>query len=118
MVENSLNLVEMAKGYITNEFKDKLSSALGESRNKTQSGLEAAVPGLLSGLDSSASKSDGAQRFASVVDHADDGVLSNIGSIFGKGAGSNTGIGTLQSLLGVGGLSDLTGNIGRFSGLS
>src|SRR5215475_7178316 len=115
MASSSLNLVELAKGYLTRDFTDKLSSHLGESSEKTQLGLNAAIPGVLSGLDGSASTPDGAKRLASTVDHSDEAMLSNTGSMFGRG--SPVGIGSLQSILGAGGLSELTGNIGRNSGL-
>src|SRR5215831_4752012 len=110
MASNSLNLVEMAKEYLTGDFKDRLSALLGESRDKTQSGLNAAVPGLLSGLDSSTSTPDGAERLASAVDNADEGVLTNVGSMFRRGSVGEIGSGPLQSILGGGGLSDLTDN--------
>jgi len=115
MSSSSLNLVELAKGYLTRDFTDKLSSHLGESSEKTQLGLNAAIPGVLSRLDGAASTPDGAKRLNSTVDHSDEGILSNIGSMFGRD--SSVGIGSLQSILGAGGLSELTGNIGRTSGL-
>ena len=118
MASNSLNLIELTKGYLTGDFKNRLSSLLGESRDKTELGLNAAVPGLFSGLDSTASTPDGARRLASTVDNADEGILSNIGSMFGKGSLSDIGTGPLQSILGTGGLSELTSSIGRTSGLS
>ncbi len=107
MASNSLNLIELTKGYLTGDFKNRLSSLLGESRDKTELGLNAAVPGLFSGLDSTASTPDGARRLASTVDNADEGILSNIGSMFGKGSLSDIGTGPLQSILGTGGLSSL-----------
>ena len=118
MASNSLNLIELTKGYLTGDFKNRLSSLLGESRDKTELGLNAAVPGLFSGLASTASTQDGARRLASTVDNADEGILSNIGSMFGKGSLSDIGTGPLQSILGTGGLSELTSSIGRTSGLS
>src|SRR5262249_8973565 len=86
------------------------------SKEKTQLGIGAAVPGLLAGLENTASTPDGAQRLASAIDGSDSGVLSNVGSIFERTTGF--GSGALRSILGAGGLSELTGNIGRTSGLS
>src|SRR5215467_3145590 len=108
MASNSLNLIEMAKEYLTGDFNDRLSSLLGESRDKTMSGLNAAVPGLLSGLDSSASTPDGARRLASAVDNADEGVLTDVGSMLRRGSLGGIGSGPLQSILGGSGLSELT----------
>jgi hypothetical protein len=116
MAENSLNLVDMVKGYLTGDMGNKISSLLGESPEKTQTGIDAAIPGLLAGFENTASTPDGARRLTSAVEQSDTGILSNLGSILGKGTGSSSGI--LQSVLGVGGLSELIGNVGRTSGLS
>jgi hypothetical protein len=112
------NIVELVKGYLTGDVKDRISSFLGESNERTQSGIDAAVPGLLSGFTTAASTPDGAQRLASAVDKGNEGILSNLTSILGKGYSSDTGSGLLQSILGSGGLSELTGLIGKSSGLS
>jgi len=48
MAENSLNIVDLVKGYLTGDTTNSISSLLGESKEKTQSGINAAVPGLLS----------------------------------------------------------------------
>jgi Bacterial protein of unknown function (DUF937) len=118
MAENSLNIVDMVKGYLTGGFTNSISSFLGESKDRTQAGIDAAVPGILSGFDTTASTPDGAQRLASAVDKGNEGILSNLSSIFGKGTPSDAGSGVLQSILGSGALSQLTGLIGRSSGLS
>ena len=114
----SLNIVDLVKGYLSGGTIDSISSLLGVSKEKTQSGIDAAVPGLLSGFTTLASTPDGAQRLASAVDNGDEGILSNLGSILGKGSSSEAGSGILQSILGSGGLSQLTGLIGKSSGLS
>jgi LysM repeat protein len=112
----NLNLVDMVKGQLPGEFLNKASSLLGESRDKTQMGIDAAVPGVLAGLADTASTTDGATRLASLVDDVDEGVLSGTGAIFGRT--SDWGTGALRSVLGGAGLSDLSGSIGRTSGLS
>jgi len=112
------NIVDMVKGYLTGDVQDRISSYLGQSSEKTQSGINAAVPGLLSGFTNASSTPDGAQRLSSAVDKSDEGILSNLSSTFGKGFSGGTGSGTLQSILGSGGLSELTGRIGKSSGLS
>ena len=112
------NIVDMVKGYLTGDVQDRISSYLGQSSEKTQSGINAAVPGLLSGFTTASSTPDGAQRLASAVDKGDEGILSNLSSILGKGFSGDTGSGILQSILGAGGLSELTGRIGKSSGLS
>jgi LysM repeat protein len=117
MIGDSLNLVELIREHLPGEFSNKISSLLGEGRDKTQLGMNAAVPGILSGLESSASTADGSRRLASTVESADDGILSNPLNIF-RGESSEGGVSNLRSLLGASGLSDLSANIGRSSGLS
>src|SRR5262245_35966976 len=120
MSRNSLNLIDLVKEYLGGDFTNRMSSLLGENTDKTSSGIEAAVPGLFSAFDNTASTPDGARRLSSAVDNADDNMLGNIGSMFGAGSGSwiNRGSGILGSLLGGGTLSGLSGGIGRSSGLS
>src|SRR5262245_10888361 len=116
MAGNCLNLIELTKGYLTGDIKNKLASLLGESREKTDTGLNVAIPGFLSGLDSTASTPDGARRLSTAVDNADEGLLTNITSLFGMG--NDIGTSTLQSLLGAGGFAELSGDIGKGAGLS
>jgi hypothetical protein len=118
MAGNSLNIVDLVKGYLTGGITGSVSSLLGESKERTQSGIDAAIPGLLSGFDTVASTPDGAQRLASAVGKGDEGILSNLSSILGNVASSGAGSGILQSVLGSGALSQLTGLIGKSSGLS
>lgn len=112
----NLNLVDMIREQLPGDFLNKASSLLGESRDKTELGIEAAIPGVLGGFTRSASTSDGATRLASAVNDADEGILSGIGSMFGRN--TDFGTGALRSILGAGLLSDLTGGIGKTSGLS
>ena len=102
------------------EFVGKMSSLLGESREKTQLGVQAGMSGLLGGLADASSTSDGARRLSAAVDDADEGLLGNVGRVFGKGSISSLtqGASMLRPLLGIGGLSQLTGNTGKLSGLS
>jgi hypothetical protein len=120
MSRNSLNLIDLVKEYLGGDFTNRMSSLLGESTDKTKSGINAAVPGLFSAFDNAASTPDGARRLSSAVDDADDSILGNIGGLFGAGSSSwvNRGSGILSSLLGAGAISGLSGNIGRSSGLS
>ena len=120
MSRNSMNLIDLVKGYLGGDFTNRMSSLLGESTDKTRSGIDAAVPGLFSAFDNSASTPDGARRLSSAVDDADDSMLGNLGGLFGAGSSSwiNRGSGILSSLLGGSALSGLSGNIGRSSGLS
>lgn len=117
MVGDSSNLVDLVRSHLTGDFSTKISTLLGESRDKTQSGVDAAVPGILSGFERTASTTDGAQRLSNAVDGADDTMFSKIGQIFGKTPSGEGSEGTLHSILGAGGFSELAGNLGRSSGL-
>ena len=118
MLGNSFNVIDLIKGFLTDDFTTRMSSFLGESREKTQAGLSAAVPGLLGGLDSAASTSEGARRLASAIDDSDDSILGNLGGMFGKGYSIDPSLGVLRSIMGGGSLSEFTNNLGRSSGLS
>src|SRR5262245_37747970 len=120
MSRNSLNLIDLVKGYLGGDFTNRMSSLLGENTDKTRSGINAAIPGLLSGFDDAASTPDGERRLSSAVDDADDSTLGNIGGMFGAGSSSwiNHGSSVLGSLLGGSALSGLSGSVGRSSGLS
>jgi len=118
MTAGSFNLVEMIREYLPDSFTEKMASLLGESHDKTQSAVNAAVPGILSGLDNAASTPDGARRLTDAVNGADHNLLSDLGGLLGKTPSSESSSGMMQSILGTAGLSELTGNIGRISGLS
>src|SRR5215813_1405618 len=111
MTGDSLNLVEMIREYIPGSLTDKIASLLGESREKTQLGMTAAVPGILSGLGSAASTPEGTRRLTDAVDGADDSMLSNTSSMLGRIGSGEGGLGMIRSILGAGNLSELTGNI-------
>jgi nucleoid-associated protein YgaU len=117
MTGNSFNLVDSIRGYLSDTFTNRLSLLLGESHEKTQTGLHAAVPSILSAFDTASTTPDGSRRLATAIDDSDDSVLDNFSTIFGKDFSSDSQIGTLRSLMG-GGFSDLTSNLGRMSGLS
>ena len=118
MPENSLNLVDLIREYMTGGFISKMSSVLGENADRTRMGIGAAVPGLLSGLNKAASTSEGTQRLTSAVDDADQGLLSNPLGLFTRGLSSESGSTILRSIMGAVGLSQLTKGIERTSGLS
>src|SRR5262245_24839293 len=118
MIGNSLNLVDLIQGHLSNDFIGKMSSVLGDSSDRTRAGINATVPGLLSAFDRTASTTDGARRITSAVDDADESMLDNLLGMFGKGFSSETGTGILRSILGGGGLSNLADSIARVAGLS
>jgi hypothetical protein len=118
MLGNSFNLVDMIREHLTDDFTTRMSSNLGENRDKTHAALNAAIPGLLGGFDRAASTPDGARRLSTAIDDTDDSMLNNLMGMFGKTAPRESGTGLLQSILGGTGLSDFSGSLRRSSGLS
>jgi hypothetical protein len=118
MVGNSSNLVDLIRSHLTGDVSNRILGLVGGSRENAQAGMNAAVPGILSGLERTGSTAEGSQRLASAVDGSDDTMLSKISQMFGGTPSSEGGVGMLRSVLGEGGLSELVGNIGRSSGLS
>lgn len=110
----SVNLLDLAKGYLTDAVVGKAASFLGESAEATQSGLAHAMPALLGGLMNKASSSSGASDLLGLITKPEvGGLLNNVGDLFG---GSNNGLmnlggSLLSSVLGdkLGGVTDLIG---------
>src|SRR5262245_25640036 len=118
MLGNSINLIDTIRGYLSGDTINRVSSAIGESGDRTRAAIGAGVPGLLMALDRTASTNDGVRRINSAIDNVDDGLLDSTSGVLGKGFTSDTGSGILNSIIGTTGLSDLTNGIGRASGLS
>jgi len=118
MLGNSFNLIDMIRGHLTGDVLSRVSSVIGESSDKTRTGVAAAVPALLSSLDRTASTSEGARRITSAIDNTDDSMLNNMLGPSGSGYAFETGSGILSSILGAAGVSELTNTVGKTSGLS
>lgn len=109
------NIVQTIMSQLGGGTINKLSSVLGESPERTQSAVGAAVPTLLAGLTHVASTPEGAQRLSSAVSQQDPEITSNFGSALDQGAG--TGSSTINNLFGGGLLGNLTAALGRFTGM-
>jgi len=118
MQGESFNLIQMIREYLPDNLIDRFASVTGESSERTRSGITAAVPGILSGMDRAASTPDGVRRMNSAIDDADDGLLDNPIRMFDPGFSKESGSGLLSSIMGGGGLSDLTNLVTGASGLS
>ena len=115
---NSINLVDMIRGYLTGDSVNAISSLIGASGEQTRAGVTAAVPGLLAGLDRAASTPDGVRRITSAIDDSDESMLDNPLGMFSRSFTADSSSGMLHSIMGAGGLSELTSSVGRASGLS
>ncbi len=109
------NIVQLITSQLGGGVVNKLSSLLGESPERTQSAVGAAVPTLLAGMTHVASTPDGAQRLASAASQQDPDITTNFASTLGTGAGA--GSSTLNNLFGGGMMGNLTSVLGRFTGM-
>jgi hypothetical protein len=110
----STNIVQLITSQLGGGAISKLSSLLGESSERTQSAVGAAVPTLLAGLTHVASTPDGAQRLAGAINQQDPDVTTNFASTAdSSSAGSNI----LSNLFGGSVLNSVTSVIGRFTGM-
>ncbi len=109
----SVNLLDLAKGYLTDAVVSKAASFLGESSEATQTGLAHAMPALLGGIMSKANSESGASSLLNLMDTPSlgDGLLSNLGDLFGGGNSSMLDLGgsLLSGVFGnkLGGITDL-----------
>src|SRR5262249_49793714 len=85
------NLIDSIQKYIPAEFVGKMSSLLGESREKTNLGIQSGLSGLMGGLADTASTADGARNISSAVNEADENVLGNVGKMFSRSSTSPLG---------------------------
>ncbi len=109
------NIVQLITSQLGGGTINKLSSLIGESPERTQSAVGAAVPTLLAGLTNVASTPEGAQRLASAVSQQDPNITSNFAPALGSG--SEAGSGMLNNLFGSGMVSSVTSALGRFTGM-
>jgi|GEM_PF-955433 len=114
-----MNLLDLAKGYITNEITEKIGGLLGESPENTSKAVDASLPSIFGGLIGQASTEKGAADLYRQLDDHDGSILDNIGGMLG--GGNHTGIadkgnGILNAILGpkLGGVIDL---ISKVSGM-
>jgi OmpA-OmpF porin, OOP family len=118
----AVNLIEMAKGYLTPDIVQKAASFVGESEPVTQKAMNGIIPTLIAGLANQASTSSGAEKLSRILDTGkyDGSALNNLGSLFSGGETTQRAViqgkDTLSSLFGnkTDGLID---QIARFAGL-
>ena len=102
----AIDLVDLAKGYLTPDVLQNASSYVGESSGATQKALAGIAPTLISALMNKASTSEGAQQLTRTLDSGkyDGSALGNVKSLFGGGASAPgtlpAGMGLLDSLFG------------------
>lgn len=98
----SVNLLELVKGVVGSQL-GPLAGILGESEEKTQSVVAAAIPTLLGGLIQKSSSPTGASEIFKTLDDYDGGMLDNLDGLLGGGNHAsllNKGSGLLDMVLG------------------
>jgi len=111
----AIDLVDIAKGYLTPDVLEKASGYVGESSGATQKALGVIVPTIVSALMNMASTNEGAQQLARTLDSGkyNGSVLNSVTTLFAGGLatqnGLMTGQGVLESLFGskLDGVTDL-----------
>ena len=98
----AINIVDLVKGYATNEIVSKASSFLGESEGGVSKAVSGLIPSLLGGLMGKATASEaGAEEiFQSAKAANDGGFLGNLGSLFGNADILSKGTSLFSSLFG------------------
>jgi OmpA-OmpF porin, OOP family len=118
----AVNLVELAKGYLTPDIIQKAGSFVGESESATQKAMNGIVPTLIAAFANQASTTSGAEKLSRMLDAGkyDGSALNNLASLFSGGETTQKtitqGKDILSSLLGnkTEGLID---QIARFAGI-
>jgi hypothetical protein len=114
----SANIVQLISSQVGGNV-NRLSSMLGETPEKTQSVVGAAVPTLLAGLTHVASTPEGAHRLDNAINQQDPNVASNFSSQLANQANFNpeTHSTMLTNLFGAGTSTNIVSILGRFTGV-
>jgi hypothetical protein len=114
----SVNIVQLITTQLGGGTLNKLSSAIGETPDRTQGAVNAAVPTLLAGFTHVASTPEGAQRLTKAINQqspdTDTNFASSLDSNTGKQEASSN---LLGNLMGGGVASGLTSALGQFTGM-
>ncbi len=113
------NLVSLIMQFITPSMMSKMASTLGLDRDEVQKAIGVSVPAILAGFANVATKPDGGQQLSNAMAQQS-GFLDQLKNTIGSGgekALADKGTSMLSSLLGSGGMSALSGAVGRFAGI-
>lgn len=116
----SVNLLDLAKGYLTNAAVGKVSEFLGENPSQVQTGISAALPTILGSIMKSGSTNDGLSSIMGLLKNNDSNLLNNFSNVVGnknqmEGMLSD-GKGLVSKLLG-NNIGSIVSSISSFSGL-
>jgi OmpA-OmpF porin, OOP family len=117
----SINLLDLAKGYLTNAAVEKVSTFLGEDSSAVTKAVGGVLPTLLGGLLNQGSTQSGLSSLMSLLNQGNNsGILDNLGGMLSDKSQSegllSNGSGLISSILG-NNSSSVIDAIGAFSGL-
>ena len=118
-----MNLVQMVTDAAKDQLLKKVSSALGESESGVSSALGSMIPTIIGSLAGKASTEQGASEFLDFMGKSgmSDGLLDNIGDMFGDTQKSNSlmdmGGSALGFLFGQNKVGSLIDIVSRFTGM-
>lgn len=103
----AFNIIDVAKGYLTQEVISKASSFLGESESNTAKAVTSALPTLVAGMLNKANDSNGISTLFNLLKGGDNNgsMLSNLAGMFSGGDSTTSMIATGSNLI-----SSLFGN--------
>jgi hypothetical protein len=113
------NIVSLVMQFLTPDMIGRIATALGFDRNKVQSAIDAAVPGLLAAFNDVTTQPGGAQKLADTARQQADS-LGNFASVLAAGGQSSLlekGTQMLSSLVGGQSQNALGDAISKFTGL-
>ncbi len=115
----STNLVSTIMQSLSSEVIGKIASSLGLDNTAVQKAISAGIPGILAGLSTAASTSDGANRLGSAVSQIEDmpgrDIVRNMMESNTRNL-AESGWSTISTLLGGGTLETLSSVIAQFAG--
>ena len=117
----AIDLLSLAKGYLTPEVVGKVSSYLGEAPANTGKALDGAIPAILAGVLRAGSTESGASALLRTLQGGYDGsLLNNLPGVFGGGAATrnlvNSGSDLLSTIFG-GSIGSIVGILAGNSGV-
>lgn len=116
MQTNKSSILDLVNQQLSGGALTQMSQQLGTDSNTTSNAISMALPLLLNGLASNASRPEGAQALDMALGEHDGSVFDNISGLFGNPAAS-AGAGILGHILG-GRRNPIEQGVGRATGLN
>lgn len=116
----SANLISSIAQVLGSNVIARIASSLGIDRSQADKAVQAGVPGLLAAIMSLVSRPDGASALNGAIAQQQPALLSNLSNVVGgptQNSLIDSGMSTLNSLLGSSTTSLLTNAVGQYVGL-